>query len=90
MFAEAFRGMVLHREVLFRVAKLGPVKHCVVKFAKALCGIVRCVTEGSCLARLRAAGQALVSSRSGVVRCCEMLHGKVNSWGEVMYGNVRR
>ena len=53
--------MVWMREVLFRVVKFSPAKHCVVMLGKALCGIARCRTVDLGFARLRAAGQALVS-----------------------------
>jgi hypothetical protein len=61
--ARFYCGIVWKREALFCVVKFCPVKHCYVRHAKALLrrGIV-----GSGFARLRAVGQALVLSRSGV------------------------
>jgi len=65
--ASFWRGIVWSREALSRVVKFGPVKHCYVRHARASLrlGIVRHGTVESGFARLRAAGQALVSLRLG-------------------------
>jgi len=77
--ASFWRGIVWLREALFRVVKFGPVKHCYVRQARALLrlGIVRHGTVECGFARLRAAGQALVSSRSGMVTQGYVMRGAV-------------
>lgn len=67
LHGEEFRGMVWMREVLLRVVKFSPVKHCVVRLGKVLRGIARCRTVDPGFARLRAAGQALVRRHLGLV-----------------------
>jgi hypothetical protein len=65
----SYCGVVWNCDARYVVVKFCPVKHCYVRHAQALSrpGIVRCGTVRSGFARLRAAGQALVSLRSGMV-----------------------
>lgn len=62
-------GVVWNREARHGIAKSCPVKYCYARYAKALLrsGIVWCSTVVSGFARLRAAGQALLSLRCGGV-----------------------
>lgn len=60
----SYCGVVWSREARYGIAKFCPVKYCYARHAKALLlrsGIVWCSTVVSGFARLRAAGQALLS-----------------------------